>query len=207
MTHTLIFDGHILGASFASGDRFVAGRWFASPFGAFADLMWCRPDGTRLLIAPRPEVRDFVARHYAFEELILDDVRVERTGAKVVEVRAGTVTLRFDIGPRGIESRLLGLRPPWLRTMPAWIAIEDSVLRPIVSSRFAAGDVRARGTTRSGARECYGIHDFRPAQVSATLEGIDLGSVAACPPAGFGFSEFPSRPALVRVTSRFATRA
>jgi len=57
----LIFDGRILGASFASGDRIVAGRWHASPFGPFADVMWCRPDGTRVLLAPSETVAAFVA--------------------------------------------------------------------------------------------------------------------------------------------------
>jgi hypothetical protein len=53
----ITFDGHIIGASFASGDRLVAGRWFRSPFGAFADVMWCQPDGRRVLLAPDERVR------------------------------------------------------------------------------------------------------------------------------------------------------
>jgi len=32
----LRFDGWIFGAAFASGDRFVVGRWPVSPLGSFA---------------------------------------------------------------------------------------------------------------------------------------------------------------------------
>lgn len=196
------FDGHILGGSFASGDRIVAGRWFRSPFGPFADVMWCRPDGHRVLLAPDERTLGFIARHYAFDELRLEPVRVERSGDRVLVV-AGPV--RLDLVPQApaAPSRLLSLRPRRLRTAKAWVEVEDRVLRPLVRPLFAAADVRTTGRTTAGTREWYAIHDFRDATATATIGGVDLGPPSPCPPARFGFSEFPVGPALVRVTSMF----
>ena len=200
----ITFDGHIMGASFASGDRIVAGRWFRSPFGAFADLMWCRPDGRRVLLAPDERVRDFVASHYAFDELAIEGVRVERTGDGAIEAIAGPVRLVLRARPPGPASALLAMRPRRLRTWRPWIAVEDRVLRPLVQPLFAASGVRTTGITLAGAREWYAIHDLRGADAVASIDGIDLGAPEAGAPAGFGFSEFPARPAIVRVTSMFA---
>ena len=197
------FDGHILGASFASGDRIVVGRWLRSPFGAFADVMWCRSDGRRVLLAPDGRVRDFLAGHYAFDELHVERVTAERTGDGAIGVSAGSV--RLTVRPRGPgwASRLLALRPKGLRTARSWIDLEDRVLRPLVRPVFAAAHVRTSGLTLAGTRERYAIHDFRHAEAHASIDGVDLGATAHCPAAGFGFSEFPSTPALVRVTSMF----
>jgi len=200
----ITFDGHIMGASFASGDRIVAGRWFCSPFGAFADLMWCRPDGRRVLLAPDERVRDFVAGHYAFDDLAIEDVRVERTGDGGIEAIAGPVRLVLRPRPPGPASTLLALRPRRLRTWRPWITVEDRVLRPLVQPLFAAPGVRTTGVTLTGAREWYAIHDLREADAKASIEGVGLGKPAVCAPAGFGFSEFPAQPAIVRVTSMFA---
>lgn len=199
-----IFDGRILGASFASGDRIVAGRWHASPFGPFADVMWCRPDGTRVLLAPSETVAAFVAHHYSFDEVERADVRVERRDG-AIEVTAGPLDIRLVPRPPGTASRLLGLRPRRLRTSPAWIAFEDTVLRPVAGRLFGpnARSIHTRGVTRDGSREWYAIHDFLEADATATIDGRDLGPVAPCPPAGFGFSEFPGGAAVVRVTSIF----
>jgi hypothetical protein len=198
-----IFDGHIMGASFASGDRVVVGRWWESPFGAFADVMWCRPNGSRALFAPSEPVRDFIDRHYTFEESLVMPVRVERED-DVVHVDAGPVTLALGLLPRALGGKLVRLRPRWLRTRRAWIAVEDRVARPIVGRWLGAGPgVRTHGRTRAGVREWYAIHDLLPATAWARIDGHDAGEVAACPPAGFGFSEFTSGPALVRVTAMF----
>jgi len=200
----LIFDGRILGASFASGDRIVAGRWHASPFGPFADVMWCRPDGTRVLLAPSETVAAFVARHYSFDEIERTDVSVERRNG-AIEVTGGSLDLRIVPGSPGIASRLLWLRPRRMRTSAMWIAFEDSVVRPIAGPLFGpnARSIRTRGVTRDGSREWYAIHDFLEADASASVGGRNLGPVAPGPPAGFGFSEFPGGAAIVRVTSIF----
>lgn len=200
----LVFDGRILGASFVSGDRFVAGRWHATPLGPFADVMWRRPDGARILLAPTEAIAGFISRHYAFDEVRLGPVRVERDGGGVT-VDAEPIALRLTPRPPGRASHLLRLRPRALRTRPSWIAFEDTVLRPAAGSLFGpnASAIRTRGVTRDGSREWYAIHDFLEADAIASVGAEDLGTIAPGPPAGFGFSEFPDGAAIVRVTSIF----
>lgn len=202
MRDLLRFDGWIMGASFASGHTFVFGRWGHSPFGSFADLMRRDPDGTRTLVAPTPEVERFVDAHYRFDRTALADVTVGRDGDRIVAV-AGDLRLELDLEGGGLVSALLRLRPRALRTSPRWIGIEDVVFRPLVAPLLGGGNgIHSRGTTREGARQWYGIHDLRWARARATLDGRDLGeAVAPSVEAGFGASEFPGRPALVRVTS------
>jgi hypothetical protein len=197
------FEGHILGVAFASGDRFVVGRWPVSPFGGVADVMWARPDGERVLLAERPELLGFVASHYRFDRVERTPVRIDRTGP-ALRVEAGPVRMELELGPPGWASRLLRLRPRTLRELPAWIAVEDALLRPLVGPWIGARGVRTRGVTSSGVREWYAIHDLRPIAASrAWVDGAELGPTVRAGPAGFGFSEFPERPALVRVTALF----
>jgi hypothetical protein len=201
----LAFDGHIVGASFASGDTVVAGRWRSSPFGPFADVMWRAPDGRRTLLAPSDETLEFLDRHYSFDEVVRAPVRVERQGP-AIHVAAGPIAMRVTPNDRGPVSFLLRLRPRAIRTRPWWLAVEDVVLRPIVGPAFGAGGgaVRSRGRTRAGAREWYAIHDFRRAGATAVVDQRGAGPVLPLPPARFGFSEFPSSPAVVRLTSLFS---
>ena len=203
MTARLRFDGWILGASFGTGHTLVFGRWQDSPFGSFADLMLREPDGTRVLIAPDDAVADFVDRHYRFDRIERAAVQVDREAGRIV-ADAGRVRLVLDLGPRQLVGHLLRMRPRVLRTDPRWIAVEDRVFRPIVAPLLGGGvgGIHARGVTRAGARQWYGIHDLLPARARATVDGRDLG--APEPPtwqAGFGASEFPGMPAAVRVTS------
>jgi hypothetical protein len=201
----LTFDGHIVGSSFASGDTVVAGRWRSSPFGPFADVMWRAPDGRRTLLAPSEEALDFLDRHYSFDELARTPVRVERRGS-AIDVDAGHIAMRMTPIDGGLASFLLRLRPRAVRTRQWWLAVEDTALRPIVGPVFGAGAgaVRARGRTRAGAREWYAIHDFHRAEATAVVDGRDAGPIQpSLTPARFGFSEFPSSPAVVRLTSFF----
>jgi len=197
----LRFDGHILGTSFASGDTIVAGRWRSSPFGPFADVMWRRSDGVRTLLAPTEDVRTFVMGHYAFDAASRVPVRVERDRTGLVRVDAGPIDLRVRAEPLDLAGRLIRLRPRWVRERPAWIAIEDVALRPLVAPLFGADGVHVRGRTRTGAREWYAIHDVRAAAATGAIDGTDLGETATLEAAGFGFTEFPSRSSIVRVTS------
>jgi hypothetical protein len=196
------FVGHIMGAAFASGHRIVVGRWSASPLGGFSDVMWRRPDGTRLLIAPDEGVADFMVRHYSFDEVLVGSVAVERTRDRI-DVRADDLELRFDLRPMGPMSLLLRIQPAAVATDPRWIQLIDSSLRPLIAPLLFSGKTRLVGRTRAGAREWYAIRDLRRADASARVNDHDVGSTGDCPAAGFGFSEFPDPPALVRVTSLF----
>jgi hypothetical protein len=198
------FDGHILGAAFASGDRFVAGRWFDSPFGGVADVMWARPNGNRVLLAGNLPLLEFVDSQYRFDHTEHTSVRVESEGDSRIRIDAGPVRMNLELGSPGWVGSILRLRPRPLRELPWWIAVEDAVLRPVMAPWIGARGVRTRGVTAAGIREWYAIHDLRPiARAQAWLDGEDLGLPAAAGPAGFGFSEFPERPALVRVTALF----
>jgi hypothetical protein len=200
------FEGHILGAAFASGDRVVVGRWPVSPFGGVADVMWARPDGNRMLLAERSDLLDFVGDHYSFERMERTHVRVDLDGGRRVVVDAGRLRMSLELGPPGWPSALLRLRPRRLRELPSWIAVEDALLRPLLAPWIGAAGVRTRGVTSAGVREWYAIHDLRPiVAAQAWVDGENLGPTVRAGRAGFGFSEFPERPVLVRVTALFET--
>ena len=200
----LRFDGHILGAAFSSGDRFVLGRWPVSPLGGFADVMWARPDGERILLAGPVPVLDFVGRHYHFDRREHAVVRVDLEPGRRIRVVAGSLRMELEAGPAGGASRLLRLWPRWLRERPSWITVEDTLLRPLIAPWIGGRGVRTRGVTAAGTREWYAIHDLRPlVRGRATVDGEDLGHMMSAHAAGFGFSEFPGRAALVRVTALF----
>jgi hypothetical protein len=204
----LRFDGLIAGASFASGDTVVAGCWRASPFEAFVDLMWARPDGTRVLVGADGAALDFVWSHYWFEERLVSDagVRVDNLGLRV---SGGPVSLEIAFAPPGALSSLLALRPRIMRGWGPWMWIEDEAYRPAIAPLIGGASVRTRGVTRSGAIERYAIHDLRIARsVRASVGGVDIGPVVRpVAPARFGFSEFPARPGAVRVTTSIQARS
>jgi hypothetical protein len=196
-----VFDGTITGVAFADGHRVVIGRWAASPFGAFADVMLAGPDGHRTLLAPRDDVAAFVARHYGFDQVCVGPVDA-KLGEDGLAVLAPGLEVRAALGPRGATSRLLRSRPRRLRTCDAWSRIEDAVARPLVAPLLGGPGVRSRGTTRAGVRERYVAHDLRPvAAAHAVVDGSPCGALVPLTPCGFGFSEFPARPAHVSVTA------
>jgi len=192
-----------MGAAFRSGHRIVVGRWSESPLGGFCDVMWRQPDGRRVLLAPTEAVRDFVGGHYRFEDSHVVPVSVTRN-ADFIEIRAGELALDLTLRPPGAASLLLALQPTRLAIDPRWISLVDAILRPLLAPRLVRGaNTHLSGTTRIGAREWYGIGDYRKADATAAVSQGDLGPVGACPSAGFGFSEFPDGAALVRVTALF----
>lgn len=197
------FDGYILGASFASGDRLVAGRWHRSPLGAFADLMWCDARGHRVLLAGDDRIATFLDAHYSFDEIRLEPVSAERLGLGTIEVAGGPIRLTMCPRPATLGQVLVAMRPRRLRSEARWIDLEDRVLGPIVRPWLASKGSRTSGVTRAGVHERYAVHAMRFATATASIDGTDLGAVRPQPPAGFGFSEFPARPAIVRVTSTF----
>lgn len=202
----LRFEGHILGASFASGHRIVVGRWFDSPLGAFADVMRRSPEGSRTLLATTQAAADFIASHYSFDRVEVGTVSVRRTDRRIV-VETDTLRLELELRPPGVGSALLGLQPKPLRTAPGWIRAQDVLFRPLLGPLlFGGGRTRVTGRTRAGVREWYAIHSYREARAAGMADGVDLGPVGASSPAGFGFSEFPEGASMVRVTSLFEAK-
>ena len=82
--------GVVSSVGFESGDRFVIGHWLSSPIGAFTDLMWAAPDGTRHLRVPSTRALAFVSGIYAFDHASVAPVVATVTSSSV-EVDAGDV--------------------------------------------------------------------------------------------------------------------
>ena len=192
-----MLEGAIAGVAFASGDDFVVGLWDSGPLGPMTDVMWARPDGTRVLLAPDEDVAAFVAGTYSFDETRVVPIRALRTRDGFA-LTAGD--LRLDV-EAGRPHPLFAVRPRPLRRWLPWVRFEDAVLRRLVG-RFVIGgatEVRMHGTTPSGAREWYRIDGYRPIVAArGEVSGADLGALTELrPDPGFGFSGFPTRPALV----------
>jgi hypothetical protein len=190
------FDGHIAGIGTASGTRIVLGHWPRSPFGPVADVMLESSDGRRLLLAGTPPLGEFVAATYRFDEVRVVPVSV-RTAGPIWDVAAGPLRVRFAIGGRGPLGLLLRAVPAAVARSPAWIRAVD------LPARLVLPGVRTYAGTGAGRRQWYGVQDLRRiTAVSASLDGHDLGPLAAVdPPVGFGAASVPRRPALMRVAT------
>ncbi len=190
-------EGHIAGAGFASGDRFVIGLWDDGPLGPMSDVMWARPDGTKILLGSRSPVVTFVGGVYGFDEHRVVDMTAELSEDRL-EVSAGPLRLEAALAK---PLKVFALRPRLLRRSPLWVRFEDLVMRPLAGRLLLGGGpgVRLYGRSPSGVREWYCIESYRRiTDASAALDGRDLGPLAPLePPARFGFSEFPPRPAIV----------
>lgn len=179
--------GHIGAAGFASGDRIVAGVWASGPLGPMVDVMWARPDGERVLLAPSDAVADFITSAYRFERVEIVDVRGRGEDARL-DVEAGSLSVHLVAG-RGVPLPPARLRPPWFTRY---------VEGPI--ARVAMG-VRTYGVTPTGAREWYRADRWSPVvSGTAMLDGVDLGAIGPVdPPCRFNFSEPPRRPSITAV--------
>ena len=190
------FSGVIAGTGSTSGVRVVVGHWHDTPLGAFSDAMVETADGHRVLLAPSPEVAEFVEATYVF-----DEVRVEPVSVSVAdgswEVRTPSLRLALRVGRRTSLGRLLRAVPRRLAESPAWCALTDPAARVLLRG------VRTRGTANGGRREWYGATDTRAiTSIAGSFDGAPLGTLAPVdPPCGFGFSSTPRRPSVTEVVS------
>lgn len=191
-----VFDGWILGVGTTSGTRVVVGHWPRSPLGALSDVMVQRPDGRRVLLAPSPAAAEFIATTYAFDEVRVLDVAVDRPDARTWAVDAGPLRLRVTTGRRPPLGWLLRAVPPPLARTPAWVGLLD---RP---ARLLTG-LRTTGSAGDGRTEWYGVQDLHVVTaLTASWDGEPLGAPATVrPPVTFGFGSVPPRPSLARVTT------
>ena len=175
----------------------MVGLWESGPLGPMTDVMWARPDGRRILLAPDDDVARFVGGIYSFDETRVGPIRVTRSSGGF-SLRAGELRLEAELGR---PHRLFALRPRRLRRSLAWVRVEDLLARGPLGRALIGGaeGVRMRGTTPSGAREWYRIDGYRPVVAArGALEERDLGVMSTIrPDLGFGFGGFPRRPALV----------
>ncbi len=191
MTDRVVHDlrGTISSVGFESGDRFVVGVWRESPVGALADVMWARPDGTRILLAPDAGAAEFVASVYRF-----DDVRVVDFVVRAADGR------RLDLVAGGLELELAARRGVSLGVVrPAWFTqrVEGPIAKRVMN-------VVTYGTSPTGVEEWYRASSFRLVEsASGRLDGVDLGERRPIEPGlGVGFSEPPRWPSIVSVQPR-----
>jgi hypothetical protein len=191
----LRFDGWIAGIGTSSGTRLVLGHWQTSPFGPVSDVMIEHPGGHRQLLAPTPELGQFIAETYAFDEVTTVPVTVSRAGPQW-SISAGPLTLSFTTGGRGALGALLRSVPPPLAQNLSWV-------RLISTPATVLQGVRTYGTAGNHRREWYAAQDLHQiTSAAATLNGTDLGPLTEIdPPVRFGFTSTPSTPSLTRVTT------
>lgn len=209
------FDGRILGVGTSRGVRLVVGDWYASPFGRFSDVMVAHADGRRGLLAPTPQIAEYVASTYHFDDVTVCDVVVEtsgvsdapsagqvpsvRRGARIA-VAAGPLRLVVSVGDRHPWGYALAAVPHVLRR-PALARVMDPAARMLMPG------VRTYGSAGSGRDEAYVARDLRRvASLEAAWAGESLGRLADVdPPPRFGFSSSPRMPSLTRVTTYVLT--
>jgi len=182
-----VFVGRITSTGFTSGDRIVIGDWEESPLGSFTNVMWARPDGSRILISPSEVHAAYVSELYNFEEVEVTEISVERN-------RRGVT-----IGGSGLAVSISwGLPFPLPFWRPLWFIASIEAL----FGRILFG-TKTHGVTENGRREWYSVRSVsRILRAEASFEGNDLGEkmefeTNAC----FGFSEPPSTPSSVTLKS------
>jgi hypothetical protein len=191
-----VFTGWIAGLGTDSGHRVVVGHWPRSPFGVATDAMVEDPTGHRTLYAPTPQLAEFLAAVYRFDEVRVAPCRA-RPSSPGWTVEAGSLRLSFATGRRPLLGWLLWVMPAPLTRTPWWVGLLD------VAARRVLPGVRTQGRTRDGRRQWYGARDLHLIiAADATLDGRGLGTLRAVhPPVGFGFGSVPSRPSLVHLTT------
>jgi hypothetical protein len=193
------FRGAIAGVGTTSGVRVVVGRWRESPLGDFADAMIATAAGHRVLLAPSHAVAEFVAATYTFDEVRVEPLTVTGDGS-AWRLRAASLTLDLEVGPRTALGRVLRAVPTRLAESPAWCTLTDPVARVLLRG------VRTRGSAGGGRREWYAATDHH-ALLSARgrFDGADVGGLAPVdPPPRFGFSSTPRRPSVTTVVTTVA---
>ena len=180
-----IFKGRITSSGFESGDRIVVGAWKESPFGEFTDIMWAKPDGTRVLIAPNQEIVDYVTAMYSFDEVLLEDI-VTTGEDRNQKVKSNTMELDFS----------------WNRGLP--IPFKRSLLFISTVELFFAKlffGTRTYGVTKNNRKEWYAIDRVSKIKsATAQISGKGAGKFTHMnEPCKFGFSEAPKKPSSCEV--------
>jgi hypothetical protein len=172
----------------AAGHRIVVGAWHRSPIGAFADVMWAEPDGTRLLLAPDDRAADYVAGIYLFDRI--EVVCLEWTATpSTLSLHAGP--LEVDLAASG--GRRVSVPRPWWFTR--WV--EGPIARRLMG-------VDVHGTSPRGVEEWYQARAWRWIHGGhVRIAGEDQGPLGPPrPPLRVGFSEPPPRPSIIDVAVR-----
>jgi hypothetical protein len=158
------------------------------------DVMWAKPDGARVLIAPNERVAEFVGAIYHFDEVVIDAVHVGRT-PRALAVAAAGLRMRLNLG------RAFVLPLPHNRPLAFTRFVESPIAERLMN-------VKTYGVTNKGIEEWYQARSVSWVQsASASLDGTHLGAMSKVVPLKVGVSEPPSRPSVVCIkpTLRDAT--
>lgn len=180
--------GTISSVGLASGDRIVVGAWRRSPLGPMADVMWARPDGTRVLLAPSEEVAAYVGGIYVFD-LVEVVPFTWSSSASSLDLRAGPLVVVLTARGGG---RVPVPRPWWFTRR-----VEGPIAR-------RAMGVEVHGTSPRDAEEWYQARAWRWVDGGrVAIDGEDRGPPGPPrPPLEVGFSEPPPRAAITDVAVR-----
>ena len=183
-----IFEGRITSCGFDSGDRIVIGMWESSPFGSFADIMWAKPDGTKILIAPNSEIGDYIYSLYDFDEVRIEEIKIKR---KLKEICFSTTDINCQFNWGKEISFLVKRRPLW------FVATVEYFFGWLIFR------TKTHGKTKNGRKEWYVVDKIsRLKNAKAEIAGKNLGHYSKfSPKANFGFSDPPNMPASVLVRS------
>lgn len=181
--------GFVTSAGFASGDRFVVGHWVDGPLGPMNDIMWARPDGSRVLIADSERTAKFVCAIYSYDEVVVRRIECTRTRRTMTVFVVDELELSFEL-------RRVPL-PIFVPRRPLWFT--RWLERPVC--RLVFPRVRTYGVHANGVHQWYQASWVRLVRHSqARHRGVDLGRWRGIRErVGFGFSEPPHLAAQVRV--------
>ncbi len=165
----------------------MIGSWATSPIGPFTDVFWASPGTDRVLLVGTERAARFVSAVYRFDRVDVVPTHATRTGT-VLDVAVGDIRLHLEAGP-GWRIPLAAVRPP---AVTRWI--EGPLARLVLG-------VNTFGVSPYGVREWYAADEYRRVTAGeASIDGRDLGALGQhWTAAGFGFSEPPRAPAMVRV--------
>jgi hypothetical protein len=125
------FTGWIAGVGTTSGYRIVIGHWDRSPYGVVTDAMVEDPTGHRTLYAPTPQLAEFLAAAYRFDEVRVAPCRARRSSPGWT-VEAGSLQVSFATGRRPPLGWLLWVMPTPLTRMPWWVGLLDVAARRVL---------------------------------------------------------------------------
>ena len=183
----MIFRGRISSSGFESGDSLVIGDWEESPLGQFTNIMWSKPDGSRVLLSPSPEHADFVSSLYDFDSIIITNIAVNRKRKNIsIETDYLNVSMSW------------GMKIPIPFPRPLWFiaSLENLFGKTIFGSN-------TYGIARDGSREWYSIRGIsRVFHAQANTPDSKFGKIGKTSfSKPFGFSSPPKIPTSIIVNS------
>ena len=183
-----IFEGRITSCGFSSGDRLVIGIWKKSPFGDFADIMWAKSDGTKILIAPNNEIGDYISSMYNFDIIKIEEIKLEER-KNMIKLETEDIHCHFEWN-KGI--------PFIIKKRPLWFVASIEYLFGWLIFR-----TKTYGKTKDGKKEWYVVDRLSKLTLAKAFIGDkNLGEFTDFfPKANFGFSDPPKMPSSVLVRS------